>query len=113
MKSTDTREKLLKATMELVSEKGYLGATTREIARQAGVTELTLFRHFGSKERLFESLLSGYTFLPRLKELPELKTFPIRCPHLIATKFLVLKERKAWSIMHSESPSIRQDQADV
>jgi AcrR family transcriptional regulator len=51
--------------MQVVSEKGYLGATTREIARVAGVTELTLFRHFGSKQRLFEEMLSRHTFLPR------------------------------------------------
>jgi AcrR family transcriptional regulator len=106
MKATDTREKLLKATLQLVSEKGYLGATTREIARQAGVTEITLFRHFGTKERLFESLLSTYTFLPQLKELlPELETLSYEdALTLIATKFLMtLKERKAMvKIMHSE-----------
>ncbi len=106
MKATDTREKLLKATLQLVSEKGYLGATTREIARQAGVTEITLFRHFGTKERLFESLLSTYTFLPQLKELlPELEGLSYEhALTLIATKFLMtLKERKAMvKIMHSE-----------
>ena len=74
MKTTNTKEQLLKATLKLISEKGYLGATTREIALEAGVTELTLFRHFGSKEHLFEELLKSYTFLPMLKELlPEMK----------------------------------------
>jgi AcrR family transcriptional regulator len=69
----DTKEKLLEATFRLISEKGYLGATTREIAHRAGVTELTLFRHFGSKEKLFEKVLKKYTFLPKLKGLlPEL-----------------------------------------
>ena len=55
--TTTTKEKILTAAMSLVSEKGYLGATTREIAHDAGVTELTLFRHFGSKEKLFEEVL--------------------------------------------------------
>ena len=53
MPTTPTKEKILDATIALVSQKGYLGATTREIARGAGVTELTLFRHFGTKEKLF------------------------------------------------------------
>lgn len=101
-----TRQKLLDATLKLISEKGYLGATTREIARQAGVTELTLFRHFGTKERLFEALLSSHTFLPRLKELlPELENLSYEdALTLIATQFLMtLKERKSMvKIMHSE-----------
>jgi AcrR family transcriptional regulator len=71
---TTTKEKILNATMQLVSEKGYLGATTREIAHDAGVTELTLFRHFGSKEKLFEACLNRKSFLPALKELmPDLE----------------------------------------
>lgn len=106
MKKNNTKELLLKATLKLISEKGYLRATTKEIALEAGVTELTLFRHFGSKERLFEELLNGYTFLPRLKELlPELEGLPYeKALELIAMRFLLtLKERKAMiQIMHSE-----------
>jgi len=70
----DTRQRLLETALRLISEKGYLGATTKEIAHQAGVTELTLFRHFGSKQMLFDEILRNFTFLPRLVELiPELK----------------------------------------
>jgi len=109
MKISNTKEKLLKATLKLISEKGYLGATTREIAQEAGVTELTLFRHFGSKERLFEELLKGHTFLPMLKELlPELEGLSFEdALTLIATRFLLsLKERKSMvKIMYSEVTS--------
>jgi AcrR family transcriptional regulator len=106
MKRVDTKEKLLKATLKLISEKGYLGATTREIAQEAGVTELTLFRRFGSKERLFEELLNSYTFLPMLRDLlPELDGLAYEdALGLIATRFLLsLKERKSMvRIMYSE-----------
>ena len=109
MKTSNTKEQLLKATLKLISEKGYLGATTREIAQEAGVTELTLFRHFGSKERLFEELLKGHTFLPMLKELlPELDGLSFEeALILIATRFLLsLKERKSMvKIMYSEVTS--------
>lgn len=63
-----TDQKILESTLKLISEKGYLGTTTKDIARSAGITEVTLFRHFGSKERLFEEVLICYTFLPKLKE---------------------------------------------
>lgn len=107
MKKTNTKQQLLEATLKLISEKGYLRATTREIALEAGVTELTLFRNFGSKERLFEELLNSYTFLPKLKELlPELEGLAYEdALELIAMRFLLtLKERKAMvKIMYSEA----------
>jgi AcrR family transcriptional regulator len=106
MKKTMTKQRLLEATLKLVSEKGYLGSTTREIAHEAGVTELTLFRHFGTKEKLFEELLNNHTFLPKLKELlPELDGLAYEEGlRLIATRFLLsLKERKSMvKIMYSE-----------
>jgi AcrR family transcriptional regulator len=106
MKKSETNEQLLRATLKLISEKGYLGATTREIAQEAGVTELTLFRHFGSKEMLFEELLKSYTFLPKLRELlPELEGLTCeKSLTLIARRFLLtLKERKPMiSILYSE-----------
>jgi len=106
MKKNTTKQRLLDATLKLISEKGYLGSTTREIAQEAGVTELTLFRHFGTKEKLFEALLRTHTFLPRLKELlPELEGLSYGDSlRLIASRFLLsLKERKSLvKIMYSE-----------
>lgn len=48
----DVHARLINAACALMLERGYRGATTREIAQQAGVTEMTLFRHFSSKEAL-------------------------------------------------------------
>lgn len=95
----DTKQKILEATLRLISEKGYLGATTREIAQQVGVAELTLFRHFGSKEKLFEEVLENFTFLPRLKELlPELEGLPCEeALNAIGLHFIgTLKERRSF-----------------
>jgi AcrR family transcriptional regulator len=54
---------------EAFFERGYLGTTTKEIATLAGITETTLFRHFPSKEVIFEEVLKRYSFLQKLKEL--------------------------------------------
>lgn len=51
-----TRQRLLEATYRLCRDHGLHGATTREIAHAAGVNEVTLFRHFGSKEKLIAAL---------------------------------------------------------
>lgn len=48
-KTALTRSRLLKAALEVFAEAGIAGATTKAIARMAGVNEVTLFRHFHSK----------------------------------------------------------------
>ena len=105
-KASETKEKLINAALKLISQKGYLGTTTREIARTAGVTELTLFRRFGSKQRLFEELLTRHMFLPALRELlPSLEPLSYEeALRTVATRFLLsLKERKPIvKITHSE-----------
>ena len=52
-----TRQRLLGAAIETLNRDGIQGATTREIARRAGVNEVTLFRHFKSKEQLLRAVL--------------------------------------------------------
>jgi len=49
-----TKAALLRAGLELLAEKGYKGATTREIANRAEVSEVTLFRHYKSKAELLQ-----------------------------------------------------------
>lgn len=50
----EIRSRLLEAGLEVFAERGYAGASTKEISRRAEVAEVLLFRHFGSKERLFD-----------------------------------------------------------
>ena len=55
-----TRERIMKAALELFSKQGYFKTTTREIADLAEINELTLFRHFGTKENLFQQTTQAY-----------------------------------------------------
>jgi AcrR family transcriptional regulator len=54
----DAREQLLQAAIKVYSTSGVRGATTKRIAQEAGVNEVTLFRHFGSKETLLQEALA-------------------------------------------------------
>ncbi len=54
----NVRDQLLVAAAKVYAEGGYHGATTRRIAAAAGVNEITLFRHFGSKEVLLREALA-------------------------------------------------------
>jgi AcrR family transcriptional regulator len=57
--STLTRTRLIEAALQVFASLGVQGATTREIARVAGVNEVTLFRHFASKEQLLEAVMKN------------------------------------------------------
>jgi len=53
-----TRQRLLEGAARVFARDGIAGSTTREIAREAGVNEVTLFRHFQTKDRLIAAVVS-------------------------------------------------------
>lgn len=59
-KKSDTREKIMKEALKLFSEQGYYSTTTKQIADKACINEITLFRHFGTKEKLFQDTTLNY-----------------------------------------------------
>ncbi|HEX2189497.1 MAG TPA: helix-turn-helix domain-containing protein [Longimicrobiaceae bacterium] len=67
----DVREKLLHAALRVFEEAGSRGATTRRIAGEAGVNEVTLFRHFGSKAALLTEALQCAASRDPASVLPE------------------------------------------
>lgn len=50
---------ILEAAREVFAERGYAGATIREIARRAGVTHGLVVLHFQKKELLFRAAMAG------------------------------------------------------
>jgi len=50
-----TRERILEAAVEAFAEKGFLGASTREIARRAGTNQGLITYHFRSKDELWRA----------------------------------------------------------
>lgn len=57
LSACDRRRQILEIASGIFARKGYQGATTREIAEEAGVNEALLFRHFPSKESLYWTML--------------------------------------------------------
>ncbi|MGH7288531.1 MAG: TetR/AcrR family transcriptional regulator, partial [Myxococcota bacterium] len=54
-RSLDTRERLVEAALQVFASHGFEGATTREIARRAGVALAALPYHFTTKEALWKA----------------------------------------------------------
>ena len=50
-------QRILDAALKVFASEGYTGATTRRIAEEANVAEVTLFRKFQSKENLLREVL--------------------------------------------------------
>ena len=59
-KSSATLEKIQQAALEEFSEKGFLGASLRQIVKNAGVTTGAFYGYFSSKEALFASLVEPH-----------------------------------------------------
>jgi len=57
MRADARREQLIGVAVNLFSRKGFSGTTTKEIAAAAGVTEALIFRHFPTKDALYDAIL--------------------------------------------------------
>ena len=71
-----SRERILEAAARVYSKHGFRGATTRLIAAEAGVNEVTLFRTFGSKGALLEAVLEANDQGDRVDPLPDVPVHP-------------------------------------
>ncbi|HJP57947.1 MAG TPA: helix-turn-helix domain-containing protein [Gemmatimonadales bacterium] len=67
----ELRDRILAAAARVYAETGFRGATTRRIAAEAGVNEVTLFRHFGSKSSLISEAIGAERGALLLGSLPE------------------------------------------
>ena len=67
----EIRDRIIAATKRVYAAHGFRGATTRLIAIEAGVNEVTLFRTFGSKAALFQELMRDLASTNEVVALPE------------------------------------------
>lgn len=60
----DTKEKILMAATDLMTEKGYSNVSVKDIATTAGVSEMTVFRHFETKMGILHAVLQTHSYIP-------------------------------------------------
>jgi len=116
----DIKDRILEAAKSVYAQHGFRGATTRLIAIEAGVNEVTLFRTFGSKAALFESLMQSYVARSPIPELPDNPVDPEHemtewCTSvlgylrdnsaLIRTSFGEIEERRDAAVCMCEGPN--------
>ena len=53
----DTKERILMKALELFSQNGYAGTNVRELAEALGLVKSSIYKHFESKEAIWNALL--------------------------------------------------------
>jgi len=72
------RAQILEAAAQVFAQHGFRGATTRAIARAAGVAEGTIFRYFPTKRHLLLALFEAFVIRPIQQQLQTLETMEPR-----------------------------------
>lgn len=63
---TEKQQRIIESAIRLFAEKGFSNTSTAEIAKAAGVSEGTIFKHYGTKDQLLLSVIVPFIkdFLP-------------------------------------------------
>ena len=56
----NNKEKIFNVSVDLFSEYGYDGVSIRQIAREVGIKESSIYNHYPSKEAILDSILNYY-----------------------------------------------------
>ena len=66
----DRREQIMDAAIRVFAQKGFLKATNKDIAREAGITPGLIYYYFESKEALLSAIIEARSPIHLLKTLP-------------------------------------------
>jgi len=59
MSGDERRSQILQTAVQLFSQRGFKGTTTKEIAKAAGVSEAMVFKHYATKDDLYSAILDN------------------------------------------------------
>jgi AcrR family transcriptional regulator len=57
LSGNERREQIIRMATDLFSRDGFRGATMRQLAEKAGISEAMIYHHFPSKEALYDAML--------------------------------------------------------
>ena len=53
----DTKERIVDVALELFAQRGYLGTSMSDIAKQLGITKGALYKHYTGKQEILDSIV--------------------------------------------------------
>src|SRR3954454_6569660 len=87
------RRAVLDTACRVFSRSSYRGATTAEIAREAGISEPILYRHFGSKRDLYLACLDHAWDTFRTEATEAIAADPVKCLGVISDRYMAKGKR--------------------
>jgi AcrR family transcriptional regulator len=87
------RQAVLETACLVFSRSSYRGATTAEIAREAGISEPILYRHFGSKRDLYLACLDHAWETFREESREAIAADPVGCLGAVADRYMAKGKR--------------------
>jgi TetR/AcrR family transcriptional regulator len=88
LSAEDRRAAVLDTACRVFSRSSYRGATTAEIAREAGISEPILYRHFGSKRDLYLACLDEAWQTFHAEATDALADDPVGCLGVISDRYM-------------------------
>jgi AcrR family transcriptional regulator len=105
LKAEDRCDAIRKAMSEVFAEKGFEGTTTRDLAKAAGVSEALLYRHYPSKQAMYEAMTQnclGQQFEEELKTMlamePSASTL-VFLTHFLMKRMIVEAQKSSFDVL--------------
>ena len=108
--ANSTREVILEKALDMFSERGYERTNLRELSEQVGITKSALYKHFDSKEDIWNSTMEYYDnyyfqravnqneLMPIPKTIEEFKSRSIQMFEMTINDSVIIKGRKLLTI---------------
>lgn len=106
----DTKEKILEVSLALFAQKGFDGVSVREIAKEVGVRESALYKHYKNKEDILDKIIEE--MISSIRNGYELRHVPETLTEGVAEGYRNISEEQlcemSWSIfkMFTEEPKL-------
>lgn len=72
--NNNTKERILQEALQLFAQKGYMATSMNDIAKQLGITKPALYKHYTSKQAIFDSIIE------RMNQLDEERALKYEMP---------------------------------
>jgi len=112
----DRREQIIDAAMRVFAQKGFVRATNRDVAHEAGITTGLIYYYFKSKEDLLKAVLEKRSPVRVVAQItPEMLEQPpeVLLPLLIRRVLNIVEDEQFVSVMRVVLPEILHDTTQV
>lgn len=94
MSREERKEQILESALNVFIEKGYNGSTTVDIAKEADISEVTLFRYFDSKKQIFMDAIEPILITSLKESLEESKDLELmkKLEHILKNRIKFISE---------------------